>query len=113
MSQHIQDIFDGVMGIVANAKTLLDDTSVPDTDKMKSEVEKLCKAINALPIKQRVAYASELGTLFDALAELETKLIQKRGEVGALLTDAPTHKAATKAYAKTEQIDRKKKKGDS
>lgn len=109
MSKQIQGIFDGVMEIIANANALVDDTSVPDMDEMKREVARLCKAINALPVKERVTYAGDLGLLFDALSVLETKLIEKRGEVGAMLSEAPTHKAASKAYAKTEQSDSKSK----
>lgn len=106
----IEKIYQAVMGVVENAKKLLDDAELPDTDAMKLEVEKLCKAINALPIEQRVAYAGELGMLFDSLSELEEKLKTKRDQVGSMLSEAPTHKTASKAYVKTDQIDKKKKK---
>lgn len=110
MVADIQKIYEGVMAIIENAKDLLDDSSVPDTDNMKREVERLCKAINDLPVQQRVAYAGELGKLFDALSALEKELKRKRDEVDNMLSDAPTHKAASKAYAKAEQIDKSKKK---
>ncbi len=109
MSKQIQEIYDGVMAIIADSEALLDDVSVPDTDKIKSEVTRLCATINALPVQKRVAYADKLGVLFDALSELEVHLKQKRKVVAELLAEAPTHKAATKAYAKVERIDNKNK----
>ena len=116
MSKQIQEIYDGVMAIITDSEALLDDVSVPDTDKIKSEVTRLCACINALPVQKRVAYADKLGVLFDALSELEVHLKQKRKIVGDMLAEAPTHKAATKAYAKVEGSDdkgkNKKKKGD-
>lgn len=110
MANEIERIYQGIMGIIEEAKVLLEDASLPDTDVMKREVEKLCKAINSLPVQQRVAYAGELGMLFDSLSELEEKLKAKRLEVGEMLADAPSRKAATKAYAKTDHIDKKNKK---
>jgi hypothetical protein len=105
LSKKIQEIYDGVMGIIRDAEVLLDDVSVPDTDKIKSEVARLCAAINALPVEKRVAYADQLGGLFDALSELEVHLKQKRKLVGDMLGETSTHKSASKAYAKIEQID--------
>lgn len=109
MSQKIESIYQGVMTVIDESMQLLDDTKMPDTVAMKKDVERLCKAINELPISARVTYEGQLGELFQKLTTLEEKLQQKKTEVSAMLADTPIHKSASKAYSKAELSDNKSK----
>lgn len=109
MQQHIMKIYQGVMGVIEDAKHLVDDTKIPDTVAMKKQVEQLCHAINDLPLRERLTYQDQLNELFAALISLEEKLKAKREEVGSMLVDTPIHKSANKAYSKVEYGDNKTK----
>ena len=108
-SDKAQALFKEIEGFVAESRSLLQQGALMELAGLDDHVRSLCEEVLALSQEERLRYAGELQTLFDALKGLGEDMAAQRDAMAGDIRNLSTHRKASVAYRVADPADKGRK----